>query len=444
MSRFNLFSDVLDRLHTADGLSSRRAIMQEHHDNPLIRRFFRTVFHPLDTLGVSVKQPESAGDYTEIARDAAWDRLCETMDLCVARKLSGNAAKDQLTACISSFDDRTAGWLTKMVNRTAPDKCGYGLAAQFYPEMFPCTIVQKCRGAHEAVNEGEWYAEPKWDGMRLWMFWDDTLQSYRVLSYNLVDKNVNNFRFVIDELERTQLLDHDHVIDFEVWSRDWQKSISLAQTKSDLSDEDAMDIRAAVFDRVNKKSFFETGEDPTPARERIAPIRALYPEMQAGEFAHIIIPENIDISGGLDGAWAIAEQMYDMTIGIEGMVAKRYDAPYGDKHSDLWIKFKYYETHDYPIRMVNEGSGRNAGMAGSVNLLAYEDKEDETKSVFTNSGSGMDLTVAQELWARREEIAEMWERGTPYYAEVKHLGVFPGGALREPIFQRLRTDKHKY
>jgi ATP-dependent DNA ligase len=272
--------------------------------------------------------------------------------------------------------------------------------------------------------------------------WDDTIQKYRVLSRNLRDKNINNFRYVIDELEDIMLLDHDHVIDFEVWSKDWSRSVGLAQSKYDLPDEDARQIKAAVFDRINRQDFL-SGESLELQRDRISPIRYWFDKQD--ELEYVIIPRNQDIRD-LDHAWEIAEDYYDMSIGIEGMVAKSYNSPYGEKHSDKWIKFKFYTTSDFPIIGVQEGEGRNKGTTGSLLLEikpSYIDEEtgEEIPAITTSSGSGLDLDTANLIWSRKDEIAYLYSIGKPCYAEIKYLGITPDNCLREPIFQRFRDDK---
>jgi hypothetical protein len=201
-------------------------------------------------------------------------------------------------------------------------------------------------------------------------------------------------------------------------------------------------IKAAVFDRINRQDFL-SGESLELQRDRISPIRYWFDKQD--ELEYVIIPRNQDIRD-LDHAWEIAEDYYDMSIGIEGMVAKSYNSPYGEKHSDKWIKFKFYTTSDFPIIGIQEGEGRNKGTTGSLLLEikpSYIDEEtgEEIPAITTSSGSGLDLDTANLIWSRKDEIAYLYSIGKPCYAEIKYLGITPDNCLREPIFQRFRDDK---
>ncbi len=146
---------------------------------------------------------------------------------------------------------------------------------------------------------------------------------------------------------------------------------------------------------------------------------------------------------------ALFEQV--QRLGLEGVMAKRRDAPYRGGRSGLWLKLKVEHAGDFVVVGLSPPEGTRAGF-GALHLAAFEDE----RLVYAGKvGSGFGEQELLETRAALEdelrptppcegELPE--ERGTLWVeprrvAEVRYKEWRPGRLLREPVFVRFRDDK---
>jgi bifunctional non-homologous end joining protein LigD len=136
-------------------------------------------------------------------------------------------------------------------------------------------------------------------------------------------------------------------------------------------------------------------------------------------------------------------------LGLEGVVAKRLDAPYRGRRDRAWLKVRAQRTGDFVI----VGTHRSAGRAGAGALwLAAHDGP--TLRCCGRVGSGLGERDVEEALAfvGGETLAEPPCAGVeagrgdrwlpPHLAcEVRYTEWTRDGGLRHPVFLRLRPDK---
>lgn len=148
-------------------------------------------------------------------------------------------------------------------------------------------------------------------------------------------------------------------------------------------------------------------------------------------------------------------------IGLEGLMAKRADAPYTSGRSETWLKLKTHERQEFVIGGFVDREGSNAEV-GSL-LLGYYDDAGHVLHYAGNVGSGWTSTVSADLrkrlvklaseespfpagsvepgrWPRRTLGKERWVR-PELVAEISFSGWTPDGSVRHAVFQGLRVDK---
>src|SRR5213594_1882935 len=140
-----------------------------------------------------------------------------------------------------------------------------------------------------------------------------------------------------------------------------------------------------------------------------------------------------------------------VTLGLEGIVAKKADAPYRAGRSPNWLKIRADRTDDFAVVGFTRPKGSRSGF-GALDLGAYENG----KLVYAGRvGSG--FTAAQ-----LKEVSAVLERGVrpapafsgPVPQDPGHTWVEPAlvvevrykewtdeGLLRQPVFVRFRDDK---
>ncbi len=150
---------------------------------------------------------------------------------------------------------------------------------------------------------------------------------------------------------------------------------------------------------------------------------------------------------------ADADELYRVALahGFEGIVAKRIDAPYlSGKRSGAWLKIKAAQSGEFVVGGYTRGKGARDSL-GALLLGYYEGRKLRYAG---HVGSGLDeaaiahLTPLLKKLARQDapfEGAVELHRPTTWLqpklvAEVTYSEWTPTGALRAPVFLRLRDD----
>ena len=145
---------------------------------------------------------------------------------------------------------------------------------------------------------------------------------------------------------------------------------------------------------------------------------------------------------------------------LEGIIAKRKDAPYVSARTDTWLKLKCSARQEFVVIGFTDRAGSKTEV-GSL-LLGYHDEDGKLRyggSVGTgwNAATAADLrrrlakievgtpavdpsTVKPGRWSRRKPGAEHWVK-PELVAEVSFTEWTPDGHVRHPSFVGLRLDK---
>jgi bifunctional non-homologous end joining protein LigD len=147
------------------------------------------------------------------------------------------------------------------------------------------------------------------------------------------------------------------------------------------------------------------------------------------------------------------EALYEQVVkmGLEGIVAKKADAPYRAGRSPNWLKIRADRTDDFVVVGFTRPKGSRSGF-GALDLGAYQDG----KLVYAGRvGSGFtdaelkDVSAALERGVRPtpafsgtvpQDTGHTWVEPT-LIAEVRFKEWTDEGLLRQPVFVRFRDDK---
>ncbi|HEX2218682.1 MAG TPA: DNA ligase D [Gemmatimonadales bacterium] len=294
--------------------------------------------------------------------------------------------------------------------------------------------------AERAFSREGWLFEPKLDG-------------YRILAARvggeprLVTRNGNDCATSFPEILRAvAALPFDRVVlDGEVVTLDDEGRPSFQRLQGRARLSRPIDIRhAAINTPATYYGFDLLGfEDfdlrPLPLADRKAVLRRVLPPVGALRFL-----EHVEDEG--EALYREAER-----LGLEGVVAKKVDAPYKGGRSPAWLKVRSRLTDDFVV----VGFTAPKGSRGGFGALQLADYVDGALTYAGRAGSGF----SDKQLSEAKRALEAQKRGDPpctgpiqgakettwveptMVCEVEYTEWTEEGLLRQPVFLRFREDK---
>jgi len=148
------------------------------------------------------------------------------------------------------------------------------------------------------------------------------------------------------------------------------------------------------------------------------------------------------------------EELYEhvVQLGLEGIMAKKSDAPYRGGRSANWLKIRADRTDDFAVVGYSRPKGSRGGF-GALHLGGYQDGN---LTYAGRVGSGFDAKQLEEVGKQLDASIRpttpceagpvpegpdhVWVE-PKLVAEVRYKEVTPDGVLRQPVFVRFRDDK---
>jgi bifunctional non-homologous end joining protein LigD len=307
--------------------------------------------------------------------------------------------------------------------------------------------------ADEAFTREGWIFELKLDGYRL-------IASKSKGEALLLTRNGNDYTAVFPEIARAvRALPVDEcIVDGEVVVSDAKglPSFAMLQRRGRLTS--AIDVkRAAVelpatFFAFDLLAYEDFDLRPLPLSQRKRFLRAVVPKL--GPLRAL---DHIETAGE-----AFMKSVTDM--GLEGIIAKKADAPYRKGRSAQWLKIKAEKTGDFVIVGFTEPKRSRA----HIGALQLADRVNESLVYAGRVGTGFNDSLLGELKklldpiVRRDPLCEgpctapgleplasdaIPETNTTTWVEPVHVCEVrfrewtPDGLLRHSAFLRMREDK---
>jgi bifunctional non-homologous end joining protein LigD len=330
--------------------------------------------------------------------------------------------------------------------KSARNAAGLPLPEAAVPATLPASLSpQLATQASGLPANGRWIFEIKFDGYRMLARCDGAGKP-RLFTRNGHDWS-SKMPALIEELAALNLKDTWLDGEVAVLGPDGLPHFNALQNAFD--GKATRDITYFVFD----VPYFG-GHDlrAAPLRERRALLEALLAQHPS---------EHVRFSPAFDAdpvnLMRSAEQLK-----LEGIVAKRDDAPYVSRRTDSWLKLKSQQRQEFVIAGFTDRSGDAASKEiGSLLLGVYDDQGQLVPA--GNVGTGWSGKTAADLkqrllkletpktpfamassgskrWARRAGVPERWVK-PQLVTEIVFADWTPDGSIRHAKYMGLRADK---
>ena len=315
----------------------------------------------------------------------------------------------------------------------SPARSGLNLIARSKRALFP-GFVEPCQPTlrDHAPTGARWIHEIKFDGYRA----QAHLRNGKSAIYTRAGHNwTARFRPIADALR--QLKAKEFVLDGEVVLVDARGIPDFSMLHAALAAGSTEQLLYYVFDLLYLDEF---DLRDAPLAERKRRLSALL----AGAGERILYAEHLEGKGP-------EIFMRACTMGLEGIVSKRRDAPYRSGRVESWIKVKCGKRDLFPIIAFVEKLGAKPRKIASLYIGRREGEE----LVYAGKvRTGYTEAVARDL---RERLDPFIQTRSPLsrpvtkpkatwvepvlQAEIAYGGETENGILRAPVFKGLREDR---
>ncbi|WP_300345646.1 ATP-dependent DNA ligase [Nesterenkonia sp.] len=344
----------------------------------------------------------------------------------------------------SGRTSRSGGGGRKAASSASPSETDHSQdTSHALPDPLPSPMLATL-GSASSIRGSGWTFEAKWDG-------------YRILSAARADGEVElrsrsgkDYTTVFPELaELSEAVPAGTVVDGEVVALNsshrpdfgrLQRRGRLTTAKEIQRAAERIPVHYMVFDLLHTAEHGDLTDRPyTERRELLSELLTPTEHVQAPD----------DLGESLQEAMEVSQELQ-----LEGIIAKRNDAPYRPgRRSEDWVKVKHANHADVVIIGFRQGKGGRAKTFGSL-LLAMEDDDGEL-SYAGRVGTGFSEADLTELRRQLDQLTRKTPSAddvpredssdatwvTPkLHGEVKHSGITRDHRLRHPAWRTLKTE----
>ena len=368
-----MINSFFEELAATSSRLEKEALLAARRDDVLVRRVVQLALDPFTQFYIRKIPKYSRNDRPTLDLGYAIDELAKLS----TREVTGTAAIAHLTKLLSQLEQDDAKVLERIIRKDL--RCGVSdaTANKTWPALvpeYPCMLASGFE--QKLVDRIKWPAlvQLKLDGMRFNAIVRNGTVEFR--SRNGKELDIPNRLFEESFVELMKHYGTDMVFDGELLivdeagrpvARQTGNGILSKSIKGTMSEADALDVRATLWDAVEFERF-EQGRDDEPYTARLAKLTNAIAHVKGvhapvGHFVDLVWSQRVDT---IDRAKKIFEDF--LSQGEEGTILKALDMPWENKRSKQQIKFKGELECDLRCVDWEEGTGKNVGRLGALVL----------------------------------------------------------------------------
>ena len=405
--------DILEEVKKTSGSNDKKAILQAHKDNDLLKTVLKMgldPFTPFHVVKVPKVKQRSKNTFSE---PVAWTTFFNAANMCATREITGNAAIDLLYTCFSMVKEEEEKWMRRILKKHLAIGASTKTVNKVFPDLIPTFDVALAQKFEEKRLKGksEVAVEPKLDGIRCFAI----VENGAALLYARSGKLISNFDETIG-VELAKL--PEGCYDGEIMGKDFIALMRQAYRKENVVTDGTY---LSLFDYI-PMSEWKSRTSSMTCRDRYC---ELYDNLTSIEGLKYLryIPRYV-VPADYDSIKSWHDDFVQQ--GHEGAMIKDLDAPYKFGRGPEVMKLKAFHDVDLKIEKLIEGTGKHSGKLGSV-VVNYHGVEVQV-------GSGFSDELRESIWPDPDSFVGRM-------IEVRYQEVTPDGSLRFPTFVCFRNDR---
>jgi hypothetical protein len=417
---------TFENIENASGSNEIKAILKNHKEND-INEFMKEVlsiaFDSNRKFWIS-KIPDFVISENNISYEEKMNKFFELIHILENRIKTGNDAKELTKKFFETYpsNEYEAKCFKMIITKHFSIGFSRGTIDKLYPGLIQDYPIQLCTTfdskRHSLANR---IAQRKYNGFRGNVIFDEVENEWKFLSRNGNEFSKTNYHFIENELNKNPEF-KNYFFDCEIDCGDFQLTSSVAKTGKLHPNAEKMVLR--IFDCLLKQDWVNK-KCEIPLSKRIETLSNL---IDNSNYNHLFVVESEYLENENDVNKFVIKYMEEGND-IEGAVFKDPKSTYNFTRDDSWLRVKPFETEEFKIISINQGTGKNEKWTGSITVEGIH--EASGKFIKANV-AGIKDDIKKHMWENKElYIGNM--------AEISFQYVTNDNSLRHSNFIHLRN-----
>lgn len=423
--RIDKIFEVFEKIENVTGRGKKEDLLKSLCSNCFIcndlKIILRIAIDPYMQLNITVSEKRKVQYDEDTTWDITFNDFLEMVDELIARKITGNKAKNKVDIHLKCLTDMQYKWFTRIINKNLKIGIGAKLINKIFPGLIRSFDIQLCSvydpdDKKINVYDGNWIYEDKYDGERCICKVKNGIVTMHSRNGKTLGTGVE---YLEDEVKRLKMVNGYY--DGEIVGSDFNDTMSHKK----VGKTDKRTLHYQIFDHLTLDEW--NSKDTLTLKDRKDRLQRIFNDifLKDNKYIHLV-------NFGDVGNYPDVYKYLDIAIedGYEGLVLKNINSKYEFKRNKDWLKVIKRYTIDLPIVNVEEGEGKLQGTLGAL-VVDFEGE-------LVNVGTGFTEGQRKTLWAIRDTLTE-------YMVEIEYREMTKNKkgtrSLRFPVFKKIRFDK---
>lgn len=428
--------DIIKELEATTSTNEKRAILEEHKDNEVLKNIFRLAYSP--TVNFFIKKIPDGWQHND-RMNTMWVGIFSRLQLLSDRVVTGNKAIESLTDMLNSIDCDIAVIVTRIIKKDM--KCGVGKT--LCNKVWKGLIVVPPRQGAQSMNEKSLAKISKTNNLAIELKSDGSYAA-SICGEDTTMMSRNGNPLLIPSLQEHLssgafdgfALEGELIYDPTKATREEGNGYITKIVRGTASEGHLDNVYYQVWDCIDTSYYEPKGEYPFTNKERRELLDIMVSEYNGwcagkGNTNRILlIPRTEYVT--IEESNEVFEDY--VRNGFEGAILKDMDANWKDNGKPSWcVKLKRKEPCDLKVVGVYEGKSgsKYVGMLGGLHC------ESSCGKIKVDVGSGFDDQQREEFFSDPPSIIEVEYDSITKDKKTKQQSLFL------PIFKRARYDKEE-